>query len=93
MTDSDKQPSNVVSDAVNTILTHSESTKGDEKTNDIKIEVKEEQASIDKREQDINRIRRGWTLEDCGTLCIGEIYLMVSLCIKWENYNLEKKLF
>lgn len=81
-TDPDKQPAvNIVaSEAVNTTLTlqTSESSKGDEKTDDIKIEIKEEQAIIDKREQDINRIRRGWTLEDCGTLCIGEIYLMVS---------------
>lgn len=83
--DPDKQPSvnTVVSQAANTILTlkTSEPAKGDEKSDGIKVEIKEEQASIDKREQDINRIRKGWTLENCGTLCIGEVYLMVSLYI------------
>lgn len=31
-----------------------------------------------KKEHDVNRIRQGWTIEDCGTISIGELYLMVN---------------
>lgn len=77
--------SNVVDEAVNTILAlksqEAANSKTDEKaTESTKTEVKEDvnNAEAEKKEHDINLIKKGWTLDNCGTLCIGELYLMVS---------------
>lgn len=71
--------SNVVDEAVNTILAlQSQDAKTDE-SDSTKVDAKEDinDAEAQKREEDIKLIRQGWTLENCGLLCVGELYLMV----------------
>lgn len=79
--------SEVVDSAVNTILALQksepvfESVFVKEEKNDAK-ELKVDENN-EERKLEISKIMNGWTVEDCGTLTIGELYLMVS----FYNYN------
>lgn len=79
----------VVKEAVNTILAlNNQEKKEDEKVTDCgKPEVKQE---VKDYEEEINKIRRGWTVEECGTLCVGELYLMVSFCFNFKILSTNK---
>lgn len=73
--------SNAVDEAVNTILALKNQEATCSKTDeDENAKAKEEASKAEalKREEDINLIKQGWTLDNCGILCIGELYLMVS---------------
>lgn len=71
----------VVDEAVNTILalnTHDESVVAE--TSIVNNELLTVANTMkDERRTKIKRIRSGWTLNNCGTLTIGELYLMVKL--------------
>lgn len=67
-----------VEEAVNTLLALTKQDSYEEKLPEpsaIDVEKKAEEA--EKKEEHINTIRRGWSSEDCGTVSIGELYLMV----------------
>lgn len=68
----------VVDQVVNTLLALQTNEKNDNselnnECNDIKVEVSEDDV---KKEHDIEKIRNGWSIYDCGTLSIGDLYLM-----------------
>lgn len=82
--DPDLPPSvnEVITEAVNTILALQNQTfngtteeKLEKENKEVKMEVAEEVES--KKEQDIERIRSGWTINNCGSISIGDLYLMV----------------
>lgn len=86
--------SEVVDSAVNTILSLQqteptsfenvlvkEEVKGEGKENK---NVEESNRKVEneeniKQKEEVLKIKNGWTLEDCGTLTIGELYLMVMI--------------
>ncbi|KRT82498.1 hypothetical protein AMK59_3249 [Oryctes borbonicus] len=79
--------SDVIDEAVNTLLAlqqyqqqqqqqiQESAGSSDEKQEavEVKLEVIED---MEKKLSDIAKIRNGWTLKDCGTLSIGDLYLM-----------------
>lgn len=74
--DVEKSFNNAVEEAVNTLLALTKQ-EGNEEKAPCKSEAEKEAENVLKKEHDIDRIRKGWTLEDCGTISIGELYLMV----------------
>lgn len=67
-----------VEEAVNTLLSLTKQENNEEKTPEPVItEVEKEDDKAKKKQQEIDRIKKGWTAEDCGTISIGELYLMV----------------
>lgn len=81
----------VVDNAVNTIL----ALQSDMEIVNLKEEVKEEKVDEVKEDKklDVTKIKTGWTLDDCGTLTIGELYLMfgqdskLTLEYSWDPPN------
>lgn len=80
---------NIINDeAVNTILAIQQQQQNltesagssDEKpeVTDVKLENFED---LERKQNDITKIRNGWNLNDCSTLAIGDLYLMVNPCI------------
>lgn len=71
----------VVDAAVNTLLALQSqilSNNTEEKnTEEVKVETSEDDKDAEKKEQYISLIQKGWTSENCGTLTVGELYLMV----------------
>lgn len=81
--------------AVNTILALQTSLNGgvevsNESANDdaeakVKMEDDEQVQQLEiKRIQNIEKVKLGWTIEDCGTLSIGDLYLMFGTDSKLE---------
>ncbi|XP_022914543.1 protein cramped [Onthophagus taurus] len=75
----------VVDQAVNTILSLQVNLLKDDKQNEannsmeIKIESDEINGSIafnEKKEVEVTELMKGWTVNNCGTLCVGDLYLM-----------------
>ncbi|KAI4463281.1 cramped protein [Holotrichia oblita] len=74
--------SEVIDEAVNTLLAlqqyqqqcHESAGSSDEKPEPT--EIKPDVKDLEKKQHDIAKIRNGWTLVDCGTLSIGDLYLM-----------------
>lgn len=81
-----------VEEAVNTLLALTKQDGYEEKlpepSSAADVERKTEEA--EKKEECINRIRRGWSSEDCGTVSIGELYLMV---LHYTFFIVKEKLF
>lgn len=83
--------SDVVDSAINTILSlqKTENEIDSYVSASQKYDVKVEPTTSEKpdimstfaacRTEEISKIKNGWTLEDCGSLTIGEMYLMVSI--------------
>lgn len=71
----------VIDQAVNMILEKVavETNSEESKTEVDKDEQDREEQRMQDREQRIQRIRKGWTISECGTLSIGELYLMVNV--------------
>lgn len=75
---------NTVDEVVNTLLALTKQDNSEEepeepnKTHPEDAAKKKEVEDAIKKEHDVNRIRQGWTIEDCGTISIGELYLMVN---------------
>ena len=68
-----------VNEAVNTILSLQEThtkidSKNDSKNNIVKVNPKD--VPLEEKKARISQIREGWTVETCGSLTIGELYLM-----------------
>lgn len=73
---------NAVEEAVNTLLALTKQDIHEEKPPEsAEAEVERKAEEVEKKQQTINRIRQGWSSEDCGTVSIGELYLMVLLNI------------
>ncbi|GJQ87687.1 hypothetical protein Trydic_g17505 [Trypoxylus dichotomus] len=75
--------SDVIDEAVNTLLAlqqHQQQLPESAGSSDEKpevVEVKQEVIEdMEKKHSDAAKIRSGWTLKDCGTLSIGDLYLM-----------------
>lgn len=75
--------SDVVDSAINTILAlQNQETDSEEpklKTEFPKVEPKQEEESFSVKTEETLKIKNGWTLENCGSLTVGILYLMVSL--------------
>lgn len=89
--------SEVVDSAVNTILALQkaepifESVYVKEEKNEGKDAKSDE--NTEEKKLEICKIKNGWNIEDCGTLTIGELYLMVSIFkLIYLVYRLIKKL-
>lgn len=91
-TDDISTVSDVVEEAVNTILSLksnnetvstsevAENTDKSMKKENLKEEIQEDPANdllAAKNELEVHRIKSGWTLGNCGNLTVGELYLMV----------------
>ncbi|XP_017783762.1 PREDICTED: protein cramped [Nicrophorus vespilloides] len=84
----------LIDEAVNTILALQNPAENmeiveEKKPDDIKME--EDCLLQVKKEHDIAKIKLGWTMEDCGTLTVGDLYLMfgsdsmVCLVYSWDE--------
>lgn len=79
--DAEHSFNSAVEEAVNTLLALTKQDNNDENKPSQQPTIKEAEA-VEKKEQDISRIRKGWSLEDCGAVSIGELYLMVKIITK-----------
>lgn len=67
-----KSVTSVVDEAVNTILSLQVQPKTETNVTNPKKDI-----STEEKQTRIEQIKQGWTLENCSSLTIGEIYLMV----------------
>lgn len=78
----------VVDEAVSTILSLQvpdlPSSKSDNKTPQVNSNSKD--IPLEEKNVKIEQIKQGWTVENCGSLTVGEIYLMVNN-LKKKNCN------
>lgn len=82
--------SDVVDSAINTILAlqNQETDSAEErklKTEFPKVEPKQEDANFSVKTEETLKIKNGWTLENCGSLTVGVLYLMVSYSKKLDE--------
>ncbi|KAF5300007.1 hypothetical protein FQR65_LT09263 [Abscondita terminalis] len=87
----------VMDEAVNTILSlkqELQETTETKENEDTKCEIAKVVKDTERREEYIKNVLRGWTLETCGTLSVGELYLMLGsnskLILEYSWDNLEE---
>ncbi|KAK9752240.1 hypothetical protein QE152_g4340 [Popillia japonica] len=98
--------SEVIDEAVNTLLAlqqyhqqchESTGSAGSSDEKQEPTEVKPDVKDLEKKQNDIAKIRNGWTLMDCGTLSIGDMYLMFGsdskliLEYNWDEHVIKKE--
>lgn len=79
---------NAVEEAVNTLLALTKQENNEEQPTPDEPSITEaakKAEEAEKKQQDIERVRKGWSSEDCGTVSIGELYLMVLLLYAIKN--------
>ncbi|KAK4887661.1 hypothetical protein RN001_003932 [Aquatica leii] len=84
----------VMDEAINTILSLQQETPiiaETKESEDVKDETTKETKDTEKKEDYIKNVLQGWTLQTCGTLSVGELYLMFGsnsklvLEYSWDN--------
>lgn len=71
-----KQDNNNEEKALESCTTEAEKEAQEAERKAQEAERKAEEA--ERKVQNINRVRKGWSLDDCGAVSIGELYLMVN---------------